>query len=112
MKNSKERWNYDITYGYGESGLGCTGIDSALISVFGTEFIWGVGSADASTFVSETISGIASATASTLVSGTISGVASAFNTVPPAVASSGLFSVGAGRALSLVEVGRRAFPMS
>jgi len=47
-----------------------------------------------------------------LVSGTISGVASAFNTVPPAVASSGLFSVGAGRALSLVEVGRRAFPMS
>jgi len=41
-----------------------------------------------------------------------SGVATAFCTVLSAVASSELFSSGAGRALLLVEDGRRAFPIS
>jgi hypothetical protein len=66
----------------------------------------GSGSAAASTLIT------GSTASSALISDTVSGVASVFCTVPPAVASSGIFSVGVGRALSLVEVGRRAFPMS
>jgi len=59
-----------------------------LISALGTEFTAG-------------------ATASALVTG----VATAVGAVLSAVASSEVVSAGAGRAL-LVEVGRRAFPMS
>lgn len=69
-----------------------------MISVLGTEFTSG-------------------ATASALVTGvatsvvTATGVATAVCTVLSAVASSELLSDEAGRAL-LVEVGKRAFPMS
>lgn len=59
----------------------------------------------------ELISGAGSAAASTLVSEAISGEASAFCTVLAAGAGSWVVSVGAGRALLLVEVGRRAFPI-
>ena len=80
------------TDGYGERGFGFPGSDSALTSA-------------------EFISGAGAVTASTLDSDIVSGVASAFCTVVSAVAGSEPCSVGAGRALLLAEVGRRAFPI-
>lgn len=59
----------------------------------------------------EFISGTGSAAASTLDSETVSGEASAFCTVLAAGVASVVFSVGAGRALLFVEVGRSAFPI-
>lgn len=74
-----------ITDGYGESGLGTPRSDSALTSVFGTEFIWGPGST----------------------------AASAFCSLLSTEAGAEFASAGAGRALlPLTGVGRSAFPIS
>lgn len=79
------------TAGYGERYCETVGRDSALFSVWGTEFISWVGSAVASTFGS--------------------GIVSAFWTVLSAVAGFGFASVGAGRALLVPVVGRMAIPI-
>ena len=87
--------NWDITYGYGESGFRNPERDSALTSVLGTEFISKVDVAAASTLGLETV----------LV------LASAFCTVLTATAGSETLPVGAGRALLSVEDGRKALPI-
>ena len=70
-----------ITDGYGESGLGIPGSESASSSALGTELTCGVGTATASAFC----------TASSVMVG--------------------LASVGTGRALLVTLAGRRAFPI-